>query len=325
MSDFRKSLTIVMPVFDDWEAFRELVRRIEATVHQDMLNISILAVNDGSVSELDGRGDIFHGIKNIHSVDILHLTRNLGHQRAIAIGLAYAEQNLRQDTVIVMDADGEDRPEDIHVLVAKGMECRDKIIFARRTKRSEGVGFRYFYQMYKMIYRVLTGSSISFGNFCLIPSELLKKLVFVSEIWNHFSAGVIKSRLPFVTIPTVRGKRIGGSSRMNFNSLIGHGLSAVAVHMETVAVRLLLTALGLILLSLVGIGVVFGIRFLTDLAIPGWATNVSIGLVIIFMQAFFISLFLVFLILTYRTQKLFVPRVDYVHYVLRKEQIFQRS
>jgi hypothetical protein len=179
--------------------------------------------------------------------------------------------------------------------------------------------------MYKIIFRILTGTAISFGNFCLIPSELLKKLVFVSEIWNHFAAGVIRSKLPIITIPTARNGRIEGGSTMNWSSLVLHGLSAIAVHMETVSVRLLLATLTLILLSILGMGVVWGIRLFTDLAIPGWATNFSIGLIIILMQAFLISLFLVFLILTARTQRLFSPQADYGQYVSRLERLFPSS
>ncbi len=308
---------IVMPVFNDWESFKHLVRKIDETVRGEALQASVLAVNDGSVSEFEGREEAVRGLRHIHAVDILHLTRNLGHQRAIAVALAYAEKVLKPDAVVVMDSDGEDRPEDILELLTKSTEYRDKIIFARRAKRSEGVLFRLFYRTYKVVYRVLTGSSISFGNFCLIPSGVLKRLVFVSEIWNHFSAGVIRSRLPFVTIPTVRGKRIEGPSRMSLSGLIIHGLSAIAVHMDTVAVRLLLTVVGPDGCCPVGMGVVVGIRFLTDLAIPGWATNVSVGLVIILMQAFLVSLFLVFMILTLRTQKVFVPHSDHAQYVLK--------
>jgi hypothetical protein len=258
----------------------------------------------------------------VERVDILHLNRNLGHQRAIAIALAHTAQNFPGHAVVVMDADGEDRPEDIPALVKRSEEFPGRIIFARRVKRSEGFAFRVYYRLYKLMYRVLTGSPISFGNFCFIPADLLKKLVFVSEIWNHFSAGVIRSKLPLMTIPTNRGQRIEGRSSMNLNSLVIHGLSAIAVHMETVAVRLLLATLGLILLSMGGMGAVLGVKFFTELAVPGWATNFSLGLIMISMLAFMISLFLAFLILTARTQKLFVPVADSAPYISRLEEVY---
>ena len=317
----QKELTILMPVFNDWSSLKKLIGRIDSLALPELLRVSILVINDGSNSRFDPE-DSFKRLMRIEKVEILHLSRNLGHQRAIAVALAYAEQNLQPDLVLVMDADGEDRPEDIARLLEKGGEGESRIIFAQRSKRSEGLGFRCFYRLYQMVYRLSTGSSISFGNFCLIPFPLLRKLVCVSEIWNHFSAGVIRSRLPFTTIPTFRGKRIGGKSTMKWNGLVIHGLSALAVHMDVVAVRLLLTVLGLIACSVAALGIVFGIRIWTDRAIPGWATNISIGLAIIIMQSFLISLFLAFLILNSRTQRLFLPRLDYVHFILTKEQVY---
>jgi hypothetical protein len=150
----------------------------------------------------------------------------------------------------------------------------------------------------------------------------VKRLVFVSEIWNHFSAGVIKSKLPITTIPAERGYRIAGRSKMNLASLVMHGLSAISVHMDIVAVRLFLASIVLIILSAVGIFIVIGMRLLTTLAIPGWATNVTIGLLIILLQAFLISFLLVFMILTNRTYKLFIPYLDYAIYVFRIEKVF---
>ena len=321
----QKDLTVVMPVFNDWGAFKRLVEKIDSVGLPDTWKISIFAVNDGSSSDFDSKAGCFGDLERVGKVEILHLNRNLGHQKAITVGLAYAAENLSADAVVVMDSDGEDRPEEIADLVRKSEEFPGRIIFARRGKRSEGLIFRIFYRLYKMLYRILTGSPISFGNFCLIPSGLLQKLVFVSEIWNHFAAGVVRSRLPLLTVSTARGQRLEGPSTMSLTSLVVHGLSAIAVHMDTVAVRLLLATLSLILLSTLAMGIVAGVRIFTDLAIPGWATNVSIGLLIILMQSFLISLFLVFLILTARSQKLFVPQTDSSAYVGRLEKVFPPS
>jgi hypothetical protein len=317
-----KDLTVVMPVFNDWGAFKRLVKKIDSVGLPDPWKISILAVDDGSPSDINPRDGGWRDLARVDKVEVLHLHRNLGHQRAIAVALAYTAQTFSPDAVMVMDSDGEDRPEDMVELIRKGEEFPGRIIFARRGKRSEGLAFRFFYRLYRMLYRILTGSSISFGNFCLIPAVLLRRLVFVSEIWNHFAAGVARSKLPLLTISVPRGRRIEGRSTMNLNSLVVHGLSAIAVHMESVAVRLLLTTLSLILLSAAGMGVVAGIRLFTDLAIPGWATNVSIGLLIILLQSLLISLFLVFLILTARSQRLFVPQTDSAVYVSRREKVF---
>lgn len=318
----QSNIAIILPVYNDWESLRLLIKEIELRFKQKTVNLSVIAVNDGSSIESTIEGSELDTVHRIGSLEILHLSRNLGHQKAIVIGLAYVADQRQYDAVIVMDSDGEDRPEDAIRLIDASAELPDKIVFAKRAKRSEGLMFRIFYQIYKKTYRVLTGSSISFGNFCIIPFGLLDRLMFVSEIWNHFSAGAIRAKLPLATLATVRGKRLAGQSKMNLASLVLHGLSAVSVHMDIVAVRLFLSSISFVLLSLVGILVVFGIRLLTDFAIPGWATTITVGFTMILLQSLLISLFLVFVILTYRTQKLFIPHFDYADYVLRVERVF---
>ena len=162
-------------------------------------------------------------------VQIVRLYRNLGHQRAIAIGLSYIAKEVSCEKVIVMDADGEDAPKDINALVAASEQSPDRIVFAQRTKRQESFTFRFFYGIYKFIFRQLTGKVITFGNFSLIPQRRLQNLVRVSEIWNNFPGGIIRSRIPYVAIPTERGKRLAGESKMNFVSLVLHGLSTISV------------------------------------------------------------------------------------------------
>jgi polyisoprenyl-phosphate glycosyltransferase len=316
------NLTIILPVYNDWESFKVLLEDISRAVAQKNLSVYVVAVNDGSSHESPTSRDL-HLKPMVASVEILHLVRNIGHQKAIAIGLAYAARHQQCDAVIVMDSDGEDRPEDIVRLLNASAESPNKIVFAKRTKRSEGIGFRLFYQLYKRVYYVLTGSTISFGNFCIIPRDLLKQLVFVPEIWNHFSAGVTKSKLPMTTIPTARGNRISGRSKMNFASLVMHGLSAISVHIDIVSVRLFILSTTIIVLSLVGIVLVLGVRLLTTWAIPGWATNITMGLLIVLLQAFLVSFLLVFLILPNRTYKHFVPSLDYADHILSIEKLFQ--
>jgi polyisoprenyl-phosphate glycosyltransferase len=310
-------IVIVVPIYNDWDSFFILLKRIDHLFSNDTFKVEIVVIDDSSSIPFNSANkNNDDKIKSIENIEILRLNRNMGHQKAISIALAYVSENKKAEYVIVMDGDGEDRPEDVLVLIEACQINKDKIIFGSRKERSEGVLFTIFYRLYKIVYRILTGSPINFGNFCIIPYSLLSKLVYISEIHNHFSAGCMRSKLPIDTIPTVRGNRFDGKSKMNMISLILHGLSAVSVHMDIVAVRLLIGSIFLITLSMMGILNVLIIKYLTDLAIPGWATNITIGLTIILMQAFLISLILVFLILNHRTQILFIPIYDYKKYVL---------
>ncbi len=301
------NLNLLIPVFNDWESCSQLMAAIEKEIQKrEGLQIQFFIVNDCSTDE----SPIYPS--NIH---VIHLNRNVGHQRAIAIGLCYINDNAPSDYVVVMDGDGEDKASDIKTLLEKAIQEKDKIIFGTRKKRYEGFWFRFFYILYKQIYRLLTGKKISFGNFCAIPFKKLNNLVFVSDIWNHFSGGIIRSRLAYTSVDIDRGTRYHGKSKMNFFSLVIHGLSAIAVYTDVLAVRILISTFGLITISLIGILVVTGIRFFTPFAIPGWASFVVLSFLILIFQAFLISLLLLFNVLNYRTQRHFIPALEYKNFI----------
>ena len=246
----------------------------------------------------------------------MRLLRNVGHQRALAVGLSYAHAHDLCDVVVVMDADGEDDPADVPRLLAKCAEDGNRsIVFARRAKRSEGFPFVVFYVMFKALYRVMTGTDMRVGNFSVIPAGLLKRVVVVSEIWSHYVSGLMKARLPYTTIETRRAKRLAGPSRMNFVALVTHGLSAIAVNGDVFGVRMLIATSATVLLAIVTIITAIAIRLGTNLAIPGWATYVIAFSILMILQAIGLSFFFIFLILGGRSHLDAIPQRDYVHFV----------
>ena len=308
---------IVIPQFNDWEALNILIKKINEDLTREILeNCTLLIVDDCSSKSQTVPFTAFEG----KQIKLLSLYRNLGHQKAIAIGISYVAEHLDATKVIVMDADGEDVPADINALVAKSIEEPDKIIFAQRNKRTESFLFRSFYVIYKMVFKMLTGKVITFGNFSLIPQKRLQNLVRVSEIWNNYPGGIIKSRIPYSSIPTNRAKRLAGESKMNFVSLILHGLSAISVMIDTTAVRILIFS---ILMSGVAVAFIILIIFLKIIgnATPGWASTLGSTLTILMLQSFLISLFLVFMVLQYRSQQHFIPAIHYRDFVEKVETI----
>jgi len=304
-------LAILCPVYNDWESFQQLVVHLDAKIERSLVqSVHVYAVNDGSVQSISSPY-----LSERLSVSIIQLSRNVGHQKAIAIGASHLAHTENFDYLVVMDSDGEDSPEDINLLIQAAIHQPGKIVFAQRTKRQESLGFKLFYSIYKFIFQLLTGVHISFGNFSILPFAQLVKITHVSEIWNHFAGGAIRSKIPIASIPTIRGKRFVGTSKMNFTTLVLHGLSAVSVHIDLVAVRLLVASIGFILVSILAILTVIGIKMFTVLAIPGWTSFVVLGLIIVVMQAFLISLFLTFNILNLRSQKLFIPYFDYKDFI----------
>ena len=302
-------IAIVSPVYNDWESFRELVRRIDAVAGAlTAVRLDIIAVDDGSTTPLPASFLADVAFERVERVDALRLACNLGHQRAIALGLVEVDERARYSAAVVMDSDGEDRPEDLPELLAAWRANAGHIVVARRARRSEGPLFRAAYVMYKLLFRLLTGKPIAFGNFCVLPAAQVSRLVAMPEIWNNLAAAIMRSRIPLHHRPTNRGMRYAGRTKMSTVGLLIHGLSAVSVYSDIAFTRVLILAFGFAALALCGIAVVTGIRLFTDLAIPGWASYMVGSLLIVLMQTLMLSAAAVFLLLTYRSMPSIVPR-----------------
>ena len=279
--------------------------------------IAFTIVDDGSVINYE---TLPSGIGQ--SLSIVRLYRNVGHQKAIALGLSYLASLPETHPVIVMDSDGEDKPEHIPELLKKSRENVNHVVFAQRSKRHESLVFRLFYEVYKAVFRTLTGRVITFGNFSFIPKEQLRRLVHVSEIWNNYPGGVVRSRLLYTALPLERGHRLAGESKMNFVSLVLHGLSAVSVLIDITAVRLVLFFVTMMAVSMVGIGIIITMWLSADTLLPDWANYLVFSFLIVILQAFLISVLLVFIVLSYRTQPQFIPARQFHDFVDKVENIY---
>jgi glycosyltransferase involved in cell wall biosynthesis len=304
---------ILIPLFNDWEAAGMLLKDLDPALED--VPADVVFIDDGSTASMPA--DFAQGpFAGLRSVVVLQLRRNLGHQRAIATGLVFVYQNVACDAVVVMDADGEDRPSDIAVLAQKfHLEEGRSIVFAARTKRLERPLFRLFYQLYRLIHLLITGDPVRVGNFSIVPFEALEKLVVVPEIWYHYAAAVIRSRLSFESIPIARGRRLTGESKMNFIGLLLHGLSAFFVYGDIVGARLL-----------VGIALAIALEIaLVATSIVGLPLYLAAILGILLLQAIPIALILVFTVIGSRLNMGFLPLRDCPYFVSGVARLFPRN
>ena len=308
-------LTILSPIYNDWASLASLIPALDAALSTDGRTAAILVVDDGSQHQPDIEEKPLQ-LTAITAVDVLHLRTNLGHQRAIAIGLAWLDANATPDTVVVMDGDGEDRPEDV-VRLLKALEADDavRVVFAERRRRSEGVLFALLYGLYRYVHLLLTGERVRVGNFSVIPRYLLRRLVAVDDLWNHYAAAVFHSRIPFITVPTERGTRYAGRSQMNFVALVTHGLSAMSVFGDRIGVRLLLVTCALISAVVSSAFVFVGWHAATGEPLPVWSLYAAAGLALLIFLMFATSLAFVFIILAGRSNAGFLPFREFAHYV----------
>ena len=316
-------VTVLMPLRDDWASGAELIRRLDRTLSAYPCILNVLLVDDGSV-EPCAAADFRSEYAVVRSIGVLRLRRNLGHQRAIAVGLVHAAQANHCDAVLVMDADGEDTPEGALQLLRAFSEIHHgaKAVFAQRSRRTESLVFKLSYGFYKVLHRLLTGISVRVGNFSVFPPAYLSTLVVMSELWNHYAAAVFRSGLSFTAIPIARGNRIAGRSRMNFVSLVTHGLSAISVFSDVVGVRLLIASMAGSVMAVLGVFTVIGIRLFTDWAIPGWATYTIGTLIVILIQFIAIATSFTFTLLSSRAALNFVPLRDCEVFVLESVEVY---
>ncbi len=273
---------VVTPVLDDWACLRQLAGRLTEVLGRAGWSAMIVAVDDGS-NEAAPVGP------NSGASVIVRLNRNVGHQRAIAIGLDYVLRETDAEIIAVIDSDGEDRPEDLPSLLS-ALVGPGGIVVASRRKRSEGRRFAAFYLAYKAAFRIFTGEALDFGNFSVLDRIAARRLVSMHELWLNYPATIMRSRLPFSRIPTDRGSRISGHSRMNLVGLVMHGLSAIGgVFSERAFTRTLVTV-G-ILVGVMTIGLMAGLALkVAGLATPGWVTTIAVALIVVLVQTAIVTL-----------------------------------
>ena len=309
-------LAVVIPIYNDWESAYVVCRELGAQLAADsQVKASIVLVDDGSnTAPVPDRFDSVHS--SIVATNVLTLTRNLGHQRAIAVALAFIRDSMPVDTVLVMDGDGEDRPEDVvRLLQAYREHGQSSVVFAARRKRLESWIFRAGYSSYRVLHWLLTGISVRVGNFSIIPARYVTSLAASSDLWSHYAAAVVHARIPYVLVTTERGKRLAGQSHMNYPALVSHGLGAIAVFREIVGARLLFASSVLCGIVFAGVAIIAAIRLSGSAVLPGWA-DLAMGLSLVMALQLMIGAFvLAFVILANRDNGGFIPARDYKFFV----------
>ena len=227
-------IKILVPIYNDWQSASKLLDEIDNNISDLDHEISVIIVNDASTHD---RQEEQKDFKNIHSIKILNMNINQGHTRCIATGLKYIFEKEDFDYVIPMDGDGEDRPEEIKEFINQIQNSDDKPIVGKRVKRSEGLFFKLCYEFHKLITLTFTGKSVKFGNFTCLPRVTVEKMINEKATWNSFSGSLVKIEKDLFEIPSIRGNRYFGPSKMSFMNLLKHSLSIVSVFKKTVLFR----------------------------------------------------------------------------------------
>ena len=264
---------IISPCHNEGDIIERFLQRLESTVSSLDGEFHVVIVNDGST---DNTNAILHNFQfsnqNI-ALSVIETKKNVGHQSAIYQGMVFAAE-LACDKFIIMDSDGEDDPKAIKELV----EVSDKdIVHVVRGKRSEGFIFKLFYFFYKLVFYVVTGKKMNFGNYCMVNKRILT--IMVDSSFIHLAANLSKIKASKSEIIFDRGKRIFGQSKMNITSLVQHGFKSLIEYSEDLLMIFL--KVFVLILVMIGVFIIFVTyhKFVTKEAIPGWSSSLILSLV----------------------------------------------
>ena len=275
----KKILYILSPIYFDVLSYTILHEKISNLLPQLSLDYQVhfVVIDDTAGLDLE--------VGKLKEKGVLVITPpfNLGHQRAIVYGLRFILDKInKSDYILTMDSDGEDRPEDVPILFREIVkQDHFQVVLAHRTKRNETVIFKIFYQIYKLFFYLLTGTRVKSGNFAILKGEFLKEIIKHPYFDLCYSSSLLALKYPLLQVPCERGVRYEGKSKMNFNSLILHGIRMLMPFMDKIAIRSFIIFSIAFGFGIISAAIIFAIKFTTNLAIPGWTSNI-ISLTMIF-------------------------------------------
>ena len=230
-------IKILIPVYNDWQSVFKLLKNINLQVSKLENNFSAIIINDASTED---RPEFIGSLDNLKSVQVINMKENNGHARCNAAGLKYLNEKEDFDYIIPMDGDGEDRPEELILLIEKIKDHPNTVITADRIKRSEGFIFKFCYLAHKYLTFIFAGQKIKYGNYTCLPRYIVNEMVNEPATWSSFSGALAKITKDRKSIPSERGMRYFGLSKMSFVKLLKHSLSIITVFKTTLLIRSIL-------------------------------------------------------------------------------------
>lgn len=323
MSDHRGSRTaVVVPCFNDWASLAHVLDEIDqsfAAAHP----ARIIIVDDGSNTPVPAEITTtrYH---HLERVDVVTLGANMGHQRALCVGLTVALEDTAVEHIALMDSDGEDRPQDL-IRLTNALTDHVGAVVAQRGKRSEGSTFRIFNAIFRWLFRLFTGEKLDFGNFAVLDRSTATRLAYMTDTWNNVPTSLMRSKAIVARLATDRGSRYEGRSKLGFVGLVNHGLGAIATFADVVFARLIVVASlafgGTVLVGAIALVV----RLSTGSPLPGWFALGTTALAIASLLVLVFLTLLTFVMLAQRRQTSLPPIATAQDFIRDKQVVFSQG
>jgi hypothetical protein len=296
MKKNENNVTFLFPVFNDFVSLEMMIDQIEmeAKKYKSLKQIHFLIVDDGS--DLQSFNNFIIKYEKKNNLKVISTRMRSGSQKTILFGFRYLDSQKTRNSLIVLDSDGEDQATDAVYLANELVERKkDSVIQVERGVRRSGPVFQISYYFYKKLFRLMVGKKNPPGNFMGVPNSRIKNILSYPGIDKHIAASIMKYSPDTDSIRFNRGKRLQGSSKMNFSSLFVHAYGSLSVFADVVFTRIVV-GISAILFGLTLLGLfLFALKIMNWIpAIPGWT---SISLLLVFSSIFIVGTNIVLLML----------------------------
>jgi glycosyltransferase involved in cell wall biosynthesis len=274
----RPYLTVVVPCYNEVETLPLLQARLRPVLDGLGHSYDVVMVDDGST---DGTGDLLHAMAGSWpQLRPVLLARNVGHQTALTAGMDHAEG----DYVVTMDADLQDPPELIPVMLERATAEYVDVVYARRSDRSKDSHFkRWSAAAYYDIVRRTADVELpdNVGDFRLLSRRVVLALRMLPERHRVYRLLIPWLGFPSAVVEHRRDPRAAGTTKYSLRRMVGLAWNSLTSF--TTSPLQLATTVGAsaALLALVG-GVLVIVSFLLGRTVPGWA---SVAVAVMFLAA----------------------------------------
>lgn len=263
----KRSLSIVVPCFNEEEVIGETVKRLRAfCATQQQLDIELLFVDDGS---RDGTRALLRGFAaEDASIRVIGFARNFGHQIAVTAGIEHA----RGDAVVLIDSDLQDPPEVVAQMIALWHEGYD-VVYGTRTERPGESLFKL--GAARAFYRVLNRLSdvpipLDTGDFRLMSRPVVDTLNAMPERDRFVRGMVAWVGFRQTALPYKRAQRFAGVSKYPLRKMVRFATDGI-LSFSTRPLQMSIT-MGLVAAAVALLGIVYALvaRLFTDMWVEGW-------------------------------------------------------
>ena len=267
-----RRIAIISPFYNESKGLLPFLQSLDVVFTDSAHKVVFYMVDDGSTDDSAKIVREFAAGSLKNELHLLSMEFNTGHQSAIYEGLKNATQE-KFDHYIILDSDGQD---DISIIPSLLEKTNYDIVWVKRTSREDGFYFRFAYFFYQIIYRIISGRKIDFGNYSMISHKAARYLIINKYV--HFPTALLTSPFSKSFIEAKRLARSYGKSKMATKDLVHHAFLSFVEDSEAVVNFFLKCTFFIGIIFILSIGNILYQKYIAHTAILGWTSITSIGL-----------------------------------------------